>query len=215
MTTRVFDRIPRFDKRSRQFPIRPLIAATKRRSYTWSCKYWLDQGSEGACVGFGWTHEAGARPKVVPNLTNSIARKVYKLAQTYDEWPGEDYEGSSVLGGAKAAEQMGWLVEYRWCFSEDNLAMTVGYKGPVVLGINWYEGMSDTDKDGIVTATGDLLGGHCILCNGISLKKGLYRLHNSWGKVWGINGDCFVSFEDMKKLLNQDGEACIPVIRKV
>jgi hypothetical protein len=212
---RIFDRIPRFDKRSRQFPIRPLIAATKRRSYTWSCGYWLDQGSEGACVGFGWTHEAGARPKVVLNLTNAIARKVYKLAQTFDEWPGEDYEGSSVLGGAKAAEQMGWLEQYRWAFSLEDAILALGYRGPGVAGLNWYEGMSEPDKNGFIHPTGALLGGHCILINGVNVKKGYVKLHNSWSKNWGILGGCYLSFDDFGRLLKEDGEFCIPVIRKV
>lgn len=213
MKKRIFDRIAKFDRRSREFPIIALIGAKKRRSYTWSCGYWLDQGREGACVGFGWTHEAGARPVVIPNLTNAIARKVYKLAQKYDEWPGDNYEGSSVLGGAKASQKMGWLTEYRWAFGENDLAMAVGYYGPAVLGLNWYEGMNEPDKNGIIRPTGDMLGGHCILCNSINIKKQLYRLHNSWGTSWGINGDCFISFADMEKLLKQEGEACIPVQR--
>lgn len=210
---RIFDRIPQFDRRSRKFPIMALVSATQRRSYTWSCAAYLDQGSEGACVGFGWTHEAAARPAVVQNLTNAIARTVYKLAQKYDEWPGDNYEGSSVLGGAKAAQKMGWLTEYRWAFGEDDLAMAVGYKGPAVLGVNWYEGMTEPDKNGIIRPTGDALGGHCILCNGINVKRGLYRLHNSWGASWGVNGECFISFSDMATLLKKQGEACIPVIR--
>lgn len=211
---RKFGRLREFDERSKQYPIRVLLPVDKpRRSYTWRCGIVLDQGYEGACTGFSVTHEAAARPKVVTGLTNEIARKVYKRAQQIDEWPGEDYEGSSVLAAMKAGKEMGWYSEYRWAFSEVDLALAVGYKGPAVLGINWYEGMCYPDKDGIIRPTGELLGGHAILCNGYNVKKGMYRLHNSWGWDWGINGACFISKEDLAMLLSEQGEACIPVVR--
>jgi len=213
MITRVFDRIPRFDERSRNFPIRALITATAPRSYTWRCSVNLDQGSEGACTGFAVSQEAAARPVVVPDITNAIAKQVYYRARQIDEWPGENYEGSSVLAAMKAGQEKGWYKEYRWAFSEPELALAVSYKGPAVLGVNWYEGMSNPDKNGLIHPTGELQGGHAIICNGFNTRKGLYRLHNSWGSAWGINGECFISRRDMALLLKQQGEACIPVVR--
>jgi hypothetical protein len=91
--------------------------------------------------------------------------------------------------------------------------MAVGWKGPCVLGINWLEGMEEVDKRGFIHATGHALGGHAILCNGISVKGQYYRLHNSWGPKWGFGGECFISWDDMKNLLKDEGEACIPVRR--
>lgn len=64
----------------------------------------LDQGSEGACTGF-------ALGAVINFLLAQRKRKhgvsprmLYELARRYDEWPGEDYEGSSARGAMK-----GWL----------------------------------------------------------------------------------------------------------
>jgi len=211
---RTFDRRVKFDPRSRQFPIRSLIAdAKKPRSYTWRCPVNLDQGREGACTGFATAHEAAARPVMVKRVTNAVARAVYKRAQQLDEWPGENYEGSSVLGAVKAGKERGWYLEYRWAFSEEDLALAVGYKGPAILGIDWFDGMGTPNKEGIIKVSGKVRGGHAILCNGISIRKGLYRLHNSWGLRWGINGDCFISRKDMMYLLARQGEACVPVLR--
>jgi hypothetical protein len=210
---RVFDRLVEFDERSRQYPIKALLITKKKRSYTWSCPVNLDQGSEGACTGFSVAHEAAARPKPVAGVTNDTARAIYHRAQQLDEWPGENYEGSSVLGAIKAGSERGWYDEYRWAFSEEDLCLAVGYKGPAVLGINWYEGMMDPDYNGIIVPVGSCVGGHAILCNGYSVKTGFYRLHNSWGSGWGVNGDCFIYREDLADLLRQDGEACIPVLR--
>lgn len=211
---RTFDRRVRFDERSRAYPIRALFAADiKPRSYTWACKLWLDQGSEGACTGFSLCHEAAARPVEVKGITNNTALDVYHRAQQLDEWPGENYEGSSVLGAIKAGQEHGWYKEYRWAFSEEDLMLAVGHHGPAVLGINWYESMFDCDTQGRLKVSGAIAGGHAILCNGFNVKKGLYRLHNSWGRGWALDGEAFLSCADMARLLKEQGEACIPVTR--
>jgi len=212
---RKFGRFVQFDERSRNFSIGKLLPyPIQKRSYTWNSYTVLDQGYEGSCTGHAVAHEAAARPKVIKNITHEIAFDIYRRAQKIDEWPGEDYEGSSVLAAIKIGKENGWYGEYRWAFSEDDLALAIGYKGPAVLGINWYDGMCTPDSDGIIKATGDLYGGHAILCNGYNVKKQLYRLLNSWGPDWGIKGSCFISVSDMKRLLREQGEACIPVVRK-
>jgi hypothetical protein len=211
---RKYDRIVKFDERSKKFPIRKILSATERKSNYWKCEIILDQGSEGACAGFGFAHEAASEPVALSNITDSIAFDLYKRAQQLDEWPGENYEGTSILAAVKAAVEKGWYSEYRWAFGEDDLALAIGYKGPAVLGISWYEGMENPDPSGLIRATGNNLGGHCILCNGYDVNTNLYRLHNSWGSSWGINGECFISVADMIKLLKEDGEACIPLVRK-
>ena len=91
--------------------------------------------------------------------------------------------------------------------------MALAYKGPVVLGINWYSGMSSPDSRGYIDVTGTLLGGHAILANEINTMRRVVRLHNSWGPNWGSKGNCFISFEELDRLLKEGGEACVPVKR--
>lgn len=203
-----------FDERSRNFPIRAIMPTGARpRSYTWACPVWLDQGQEGACVGFAVSHEAAARPVSVKGITNDTAKALYDRARQLDEWPGESYSGTSVLGGVKAGQEKGWYAEYRWSFSLEDLILAIGYKGPAVLGVNWYDSMFDTDKNGLVKVTGSIAGGHAILARGVNIRQKLVCLRNSWGRDWGLDGDCFISFDDLKKLLYEDGEACVPVKR--
>lgn len=217
------DRLVQFDERSRAFPIRATVTQASPRSYTWRVNNWLDQGNEGACVGFGWGHELSARPVVVPNITDQFAKeRIYWAAQALDEWDGGSYpgaspvyEGTSVLAGAKAIQNLGYMTEYRWAFGLADLRMALGYKGPVVLGLNWYEGMMDTDKEGRISPTGEMVGGHCILAYSNSEKSKRIRLWNSWGHSWGQDGSCWISFDDLDKLLHEDGEACVPVRRSV
>lgn len=210
---RTFDRLPEFDERSRAFSAAPLVEAREPRSYTWRCDTWLNQGSEGACVGFAWTHEAAARPVVISGLTNDNARFIYHEAQKVDEWPGEDYSGTSVLAGAKVARTVHWCTEYRWCFTLLDTMLVVGYRGPVVLGINWHEGMSYPDNNGFIHAEGEIVGGHAILCHGYSVTKKAFKLHNSWGTNWGINGECWLPQSDLAALLKAQGEVCVPLLR--
>ena len=80
----------------------------------------LDQGREGACTGFGlactinyllWRRaldEHGGKQLKKSELPPQVSqRMLYHLARFYDEWPGEDYEGSSCRGAVKAWHKHG------------------------------------------------------------------------------------------------------------
>jgi hypothetical protein len=213
------DRLEQFDERSRSFPIRALLATTTPRSYTWAVPggvgQVLDQGREGACVGFAWAAERAARPVPRPT-TDADALAVYRAAQLVDEWPGEAYSGTSVLAGAKVAAQQGWLREYRWGFGLDDALAAISRHGPCVLGIPWYDSMyRPTIKSGraSITVSGSVVGGHAIVARGVSVKRCEVLLRNSWGPSWGIAGDAAISWDDLGTLLAADGECCVPVLR--
>lgn len=234
-TDRTFDRIKEFDEKSRNFPVTAGISTYPLRSYTWSCDAWNDQGQEGACVGFAWSHELAARPYPVPTAA-TVAREIYLRAQQIDEWPGEAYEGTSVLAGAKATKERlnaqgnAYMQEYRWAFGIGDLLLALGYKGPAVLGVNWYTGMYDTDAQGFIRKTGSIAGGHAILARGakivlldkykprtyanIDTQKSFVLLRNSWGKDWGVTGDAKITVADLDSLLREGGDACVPTLRR-
>lgn len=217
-------RIPQHDPANARYPIRHRVDITNPlRSYTWQVGVHLDQGREGGCVGWTYTQELACRPQVVdflrdPAQGNPFAQQTYWEIQRNDQWdggayPGADpfYEGTSVLAGAKTLTAAGWYTAYHWGQSEREIALAVGYKGPVVIGVDWHEGMFDPDPDGFLHVTGEVAGGHCTLLNGISLSRNAYRLHNSWGASWGENGEAWLSRTDMARLLADGGEACLPV----
>jgi papain like protease len=79
----------------------------------------LDQKGEGACTGFGlaavvnyllWK-QAPPRQRTVTRVS---PRMLYHLARFYDEWPGEDYEGSSCRGAMKGWHRHGVCDETHW-----------------------------------------------------------------------------------------------------
>ncbi len=210
---RTLDRVPQFDDRSWSYPIRALLGARKPRSYTWPLKIWNDQGREGACVGFAWSHELAAAPVKVPT-DNELGLRIYREAQKIDQWPGEAYSGTSVLAGAQVAKSLGYIPEYRWAFGAQDVIDTVGAYGPCVLGMNWYEGMFGPDESGFLRPTGGVAGGHALVCLGLNLRGEYVTLHNSWGRDWGVNGRGRLAFGDLDRLLREDGDACVPVTRK-
>lgn len=231
------DRVVEFDEKSREYPIRTVLreAGTETpRTRTWYCKLWNDQGAEGACVGFAWSHELTAEPVII-TAGPDVALRIYKRAQFLDYWPGEAYSGTSVLAGAKAVQELTSggkqiMPSYRWAFGIDDLILSVGNYGPAVLGVNWYSGMFNTNAYGFITVSGSLAGGHAILARGVTIvwkagvltrrmedidhNKSYFTLRNSWGRDWGRDGDCKISVAGMARLLSENGECCIPVLRK-
>ena len=84
----------------------------------------LDQGSEGACTGFGlagvvnylrWKLAVDAGEKAPEKVSE---RMLYHLARFYDEWPGEDYEGSSCRGAMKGWQRHGVCAESFWQYRD-------------------------------------------------------------------------------------------------
>lgn len=212
---RVYDRLVRFDERSRAFPVRSLVPEHMRdpRSQEWPLALRLDQGREGACTGFAVAHEAAAEPDPIPDLTEADAHAVYHRARQLDEWPGEDYEGSSVIAAVQAGMERGWYHEYRWAFGLDDLVLALGWLGPAILGVSWYEGMEDPDRNGHLHADGAELGGHAITATAVDVDNRRVRLTNSWGPDWGDGGCAWIAWHDLDLLLGRQGEACVPVVR--
>lgn len=237
MTTPKLNWVPRFDERSRSYPVRQGIMKllpVVRRNKLWRIGPILDQGREGACVGYGWTAEALSTPIAVdlnrvradvPRDPEAFARYIYHTAQKVDEWEGEYYEGTSVLAGAKAMMGAGLLKEYRWSFTINDVLYAVLRRGPVVIGVWWYESMYDA-PNGLLRVNGELAGGHCLtvvgflragasikLAGGKTLTNPLdqdgFILQNSWGPDWGINGLAVIAESDLRGLLADDGEACV------
>ena len=210
-----FGRLPEFDERSKAWPIRTLLGAPRPpRSYTWSCPVNLDQGNVGACVGFSWAAELAARPKVISNVTNDTGMQLYRRAQQLDQWPGENYSGSSVIAGAKAVTEAGFMTEYRWAFHLSDALEAIAYHGPCILGVPWYEGMSRPDSTyGYIKPTGRIVGGHAILAKAVNVRRQDVTVHNSWSHQWGVNGTARLLWTDLGRLLAEDGEVCVPVRR--
>jgi len=211
-------RVAEFDERSRGYSITPLVEDKPIVSKGWSVKHWLDQGQTPHCVSFSWHHELMALPVRVPfdsdEQAEQVAHERYFEMQKLDEWAGEDYDGPSVLAGAKLLRQLGYLSEYRWAFSLKDALLALSYEGPIVIGINWHEDMFYPDAKGFLRDTGGIAGGHAILVSSVSAVYRHVTVWNSWGQSWGNNGRAFLTWNALGRLLADDGDACVPMGRR-
>ncbi len=210
------------DHRDTNYPMHLLLpeAPEDRTSRLWwPHGWWGNQGETSMCVEYAWQHWLADGPMYQgpePGRgTEAIVLPVgtlYNRAQQLDEWEGEDYDGTSVRGAAKALQELGYISEYHWAWDIGTLVDAVLHLGPVVIGINWYNDMFDytqTDNPDPIRVSGNLAGGHAVIVNGVDKETGIARVKNSWGRDWGFHGFFNIAFEDLMRLIDEDGEACI------
>lgn len=133
MSARVFDARPdRVDFRDLPY-LPPLRSLPERYPDDREIARWLpayvraglilDQGTEGACTGFGlacvvnyllWVRQFEARTRSRPRVQSVSPRMLYELAKRYDEWAGEDYDGSSCRGALKGWHRHGVCAASLW-----------------------------------------------------------------------------------------------------
>lgn len=225
------------DPRSRAYGIRMLVPEQPEHE---NARFWykppilpLDQLAEGACVGFGWAGELSVHPIEIP-VWDGFARGLYNGARDIDIAEGRFFdEGATVIAGAKAAKKAGHITGYHACFGMKEFTDALVMKGPVVVGIPWYDGMYQTEPSGLIRVNGSLAGGHCLLATGYIpyaiLKKrartrtdhdaqemvrafgsSVYQLLNSWGPTYGLRGVGYMREAEMKRLLiDEEGETYI------
>lgn len=91
----------------------------------------LDQGQEGACTGFGLACVVNYlrwRKGGMPRRMESVSpRMLYNFARRYDEYAGEDYDGSSCRGALKGWFNHGVCLEADWPYADPHARPRYGY----------------------------------------------------------------------------------------
>ncbi|WP_116811688.1 C1 family peptidase [Steroidobacter cummioxidans] len=94
----------------------------------------LNQGSEGACTGYGLATVVNClltTRRVMSDCNPVSPRMLYELAKRYDEWPGEGYSGSSARGAMKGWHKHGVCSETLW-----PSVATRSNRGQLLTGLN-------------------------------------------------------------------------------
>ncbi len=187
----------------------------------------LDQGREGACTGYGLAavaHYLLRVRKIDPDTRQVSPRMFYAIARRYDEWAGEDYEGSSCRGAMKGWYKHGVCAADIWqsgasapqALSHDTVVdavqrplgayFRVNHKSLVAMhaaitevGIlyasaNVHEGWQKVRRDGHIHLQEGLLGGHAFAI--VAYDQDGFWIQNSWGEDWGFAGFAHISYED-------------------
>jgi hypothetical protein len=143
-----------------------------------------DQGDEGACVGF-----SSSRMMSLLNRKRYDAAWLYHRAQdAYDEWPGSDYEGTSV----RAAMDVLRIEGHRRKFGPFTL--------PASLDAGIKENRWATNVVEVLACLHDDVNSDSVI------------LCNSWGKL-GYPHYVHLPLSGLDRLLREDGEATVVVDR--
>ena len=91
----------------------------------------LNQGQQGACTGFGLAcvvnYLRWRKAGIPPKLESVSAAMFYNFARRYDEYAGEDYDGSSCRGALKGWFNHGVCLEGDWDSEQDGAKPRYGY----------------------------------------------------------------------------------------
>lgn len=192
----------------------------------------LDQGREGACTGYGlaacinflyWSRwVADGRPPEKKPLRVS-PKMLYELARLYDEWPGDEYEGSSCRGAMKGWHKHGVCAEDLWPregrpdprWAEDaaerplgayyridrsqlgDLQAAIREVGAVYVSAMVHTGwrLGPTPELPLIPwARQRVEGGHAFALVGYE-RRG-FIVQNSWGEGWGYRGFAIFGYDD-------------------
>ena len=184
-----------------------------------------DQGQEGACTGFGLAAVIDRLIKESKRKDTTVsARMLYEMAQRYDEWSGEDYDGSSCRGAIKGWYNMGVCQQALYPYDkEDNSGFTVAaakdarnntigayYRlggrisdyhaalseaGAIFCSANVHQGWNEVDQESAkLPFSKETQGRHAFAIVGYN-DKGFW-VQNSWGKDWGKDGTALWTYED-------------------
>jgi pimeloyl-ACP methyl ester carboxylesterase len=187
----------------------------------------LDQGTEGACTGFALATVANyllrARGKN-PDADQVSAWMLYTMAKRYDEWPGEDYDGSSARGAMKGWHKHGLCALRLWqdrtpekAKAADRVADAIRRPLGAYFRVNHKDLVamhSALSEVGVLYATAavhegwqevkpgqkeiafrsGVIGGHAFAIVGYD-RDGFW-IQNSWGPDWGDGGLARLSYAD-------------------
>ena len=172
-----------------------------------------DQGNLGSCTANALCGALSTKPH--RHHFNSQRRivKVYSRATVIDGFDGEyppDDTGSSGLAVAKVALERRWISRYEHAFTFDAVLQAL-MVGPGITGTVWRSQMFYPEPDGRVRIGGSDVGGHEYEAYGVDSVNRRIWFFNSWGVGWGIGGRFYLTFEDYRTLLADDGDFTILV----
>lgn len=226
-------KVPPTDDHVRKYPLRAALPPTllpfvvNRTLRLPSLRREYDQGSEGACVGYGLTWAMS-----ILNGKRYVPRWLYLQAQLIDPWrdtpPGE---GTDVNSGCKILRDKGHVItrygkaspepvldegvsEYRWAVTVDEMRWCIANGIPVVIGVNWYSNFDSPQKDASGrywigkegTALGTIRGGHCVCLYGAYDSLQAFKGVNNWGMSYPL---FHLPYSTADRLRQEDGEVTV------
>jgi hypothetical protein len=184
----------------------------------------LNQGREASCVGHALAAAINYLNQKRDTKFTASRRMLYEMARKNDEWPGEDYEGSSIRGAIKGWKNMGVCSEELYPYTEGSSGMlnieaakearsngigayyrlapnlshfhaALNESGVIIASANVHSGWNKLKEEEIpYNEEQKVLGGHAFAIVGYNSEG--FRVQNSWGKSWADSGKAIWKYED-------------------
>lgn len=182
----------------------------------------LDQGQLGSCTGNAATKCVSYQPFWAESQVQGVigpdeqadekyAVGVYSAATKVDDYPGSyppQDTGSDGLSVAKVMKSRNLISGYQHAFSLEAL-LTALSQQPVIVGTEWRHDMFDPAADGRLSVKGKVDGGHEYCLDELDVDNKRVWMQNSWGDSWGVQGRAYFAWDDMKKLLESQGDCTV------
>ena len=191
----------------------------------------LDQGREGACTGFGLAtvaHYLLRTRKVVKDTVPISPRMFYEMARRYDEWNGEDYDGSSARGAMKGWHKHGVCGAAQWPYdpnAPDRVLNEQRARDAAARPLGAYHRVRHQDivamhaalvEAGVLYATASVHAGwQAVRKDGlipwqdeilgghafaiVAYDERGFWIQNSWKESWGKDGYGLLTYDDWLK----------------
>jgi len=188
----------------------------------------LDQGREGACTGFGLAtvvHYLLRTRQRSADQDRVSSRMLYEMAKRYDEWPGEEYAGSSARGAIKGWHKHGVCTDDRWPYRvgrPDRRLTDERARSARERPLGAYFRVNHKDVVAMHAALAEVKvlyataivheGWNRLDSNGhipypgnrrgghafaiVAYNRDGFWLQNSWGPDWGAGGFALISYDD-------------------
>ncbi|HSG87803.1 MAG TPA: C1 family peptidase [Pseudomonadales bacterium] len=184
----------------------------------------LDQGQEGACTGFGLAAVVNLLLANQSRDQTVSPRMLYAMAQRFDEWPGEDYSGSSCRGAIRGWHYNGVCPASDWPYKPDQPGILTLARARAARAItpgayyrvsprvsDYHAALNETGvlfasarvhtgwnnpRNGVITPGGKATGGHAFAVVGYD-DDGFW-IQNSWGVDWGRAGLAHWAYADWR-----------------
>lgn len=176
----------------------------------------LDQGPRPTCTAFAVLNFLLAAPlmSIAPKDVEVWTEDAYLWSQDNDEWPGNEYDGTSVRAALQyLRKEHGGVASFARATSEAEMRrhLLSPLGGPLVIGVDMFENMAAIGTDGLGEASGEWLGGHAMLCYWYSKRRKQYDCLNQWSPEWGDNGILHLPEDSMIYLIEElGGDAYAP-----
>lgn len=185
----------------------------------------LDQGQEGACTGFGLAAVVNLQRHLKYGAEAPLVspRMLYEMARRFDEWTGEDYEGSSIRGALRGFYNNGICTDQAWPYDASDpghltldrarearqISLGAYYRvrpdiaemhaalneaGAVYASSRVHEGWFDASQGVIEPQPLIPNGGHAFAIVGYDADG--FLIQNSWGPGWGNGGLALWTYAD-------------------